>query len=386
MAENTLSHPRAASGQTLRRGWTTGACAAAAAKAAYLAILSNKIPDAIRISLPAKSQEVDFALAECAIITPHQAARATVIKDAGDDPDITHGVRIEAIITCQTRETTHARLFHPDSSHAADNGAALGGVKFIAGAGVGTVTRPGLALAVGEPAINPVPRRMIEFELSALAAAWDDANFPNLSVEIGIAGGAQLAEKTLNPRLGIMGGLSILGTTGIVIPYSCSAWIHSIQRGIDVARASGITHIAGATGRESERKIQQHYNLPDMAIIDMGDFVGGMLSYLRRHPVARVTIAGKFGKLVKLAQGHFDLHSGRSRVDLDLLRGELADIGVDVAPLAAAQSAAELLALAGDRNNPSSDAAKIAEFVSEKARMVAQNRVGLESKIELVMF
>ena len=386
MAENTLSPTRAENGPNLRHGWTTGACATAAAKAAYLAILSNKIPDAIRISLPAKPQEVEFALADCAIINPHRAARATVIKDAGDDPDITHGVRIEAIITCQIPETTQANLSQPDSDRAANKAVSFGGVKFIAGAGVGTVTRPGLALAVGEPAINPVPRRMIESELSALAAAWDDENFPNLTVEIAIAGGAELAEKTLNPRLGIMGGLSILGTTGIVIPYSCSAWIHSIQRGIDVARASGITHIAGATGRESEQKIQQRYNLPDVAIIDMGDFVGGMLSYLRRHPVPRVTIAGKFGKLVKLAQGHFDLHSGRSRVDLDLLRRELAEIGVAIAPLAAAQSAAELLALAGDRNIPSSDAAKIAEFISEKARIVAQNRVGSESKIELVMF
>jgi cobalt-precorrin-5B (C1)-methyltransferase len=133
--------------------------------------------------------------------------------------------------------------------------------------------------------------------------------------------GEQLAAKTLNARLGIVGGLSILGTTGIVVPYSCAAWIHSIQSGIDVARAAGLTHIAGSTGRSSETAVQEFHHLPEFALIDMGDFVGGMLKYLRRHPIPRVTIAGGVAKMTKLAQGLLDLHSKRGSVDLPTLAG-----------------------------------------------------------------
>jgi cobalt-precorrin-5B (C1)-methyltransferase len=141
----------------------------------------------------------------------------------------------------------------------------------------------------------------------------------DVEVEISIPGGEALAQQTLNPRLGIVGGLSILGTTGIVIPFSCAAWIDSIRRGIDVARAAGVAHIAGATGRTSESAIQRHYALPDIALIEMGDFVGGLLKYLRTHPVARVTIAGGVGKMTKLAQGRLDLHARRGAVDFAAL-------------------------------------------------------------------
>ena len=141
----------------------------------------------------------------------------------------------------------------------------------------------------------------------------------DVDVEIAIPGGELLAEKTWNPRLGIVGGLSILGTTGIVHPFSCAAWIASIHRGVDVARAMGLQHVAGCTGSTSEDAVRAHYGLPLEAMLDMGDFAGGLLKYLREHPVPRVTIAGGFGKMMKLAQGALDLHSGRSQVDLDLL-------------------------------------------------------------------
>jgi cobalt-precorrin-5B (C1)-methyltransferase len=196
-------------------------------------------------------------------------------------------------------------------------GAPGAGVTFRAGEGVGTVTRPGLPIPPGEPAINPVPRRMIHDAIVEVAEA---AGCPaDADVEIAIPGGATLAAKTLNGRLGIVGGLSILGTTGIVVPYSCSAWIHSIHRGIDVARAEGLGHIAGATGAASEAAVQKLHGLPETALIDMGDFVGGMLKYVRAHPVARVTIAGGVAKMTKLAQGMLDLHSKRGAVDLALL-------------------------------------------------------------------
>ena len=177
------------------------------------------------------------------------------------------------------------------------------------------MTRPGLPVPPGEPAINPVPRQMMRDAIAEVAAAHGDAG--DVEIEIAIPGGEALAAKTLNGRLGIVGGLSILGTTGIVVPYSCSAWIHSIHRGIDVARAAGLAHIAGATGSTSEAAVQKLHGLPEIALIDMGDFVGGMLKYLRTHPVPRVTIAGGVGKMTKLAQGLLDLHSqarrGRSR-------------------------------------------------------------------------
>ena len=274
----------------LRRGWTTGTCAAAAAKAAYAALVTGEFLDPVEITLP-RGERPAFALA-----TQRQdedAATAGIIKDAGDDPDVTHGALILATVR---------------------PGAPGAGVSFRAGEGVGTVTRPGLVLPPGEPAINPVPRQMIRAAIADVAAANRAPG--DVDVEIAIPGGEALAARTVNARLGIIGGLSILGTTGIVVPYSCAAWIHSIHRGIDVARAGGFDHVAGSTGATSEQAVRSLYGLPDVALIDMGDFVGGMLKYLRSHPIPRVTIAGGVAKMTKLAQGMLDLHSKRGAVDL----------------------------------------------------------------------
>ena len=266
----------------LKRGWTTGACATAAVKAAFWALRVGTFPDPVSITLP-KGEEPAFPLALAEI--GDGWARVGIIKDAGDDPDVTHGAMIIARV-------------------------ALGGegVRFKAGEGVGTVTKAGLPIAVGEPAINPVPRSMMMAEIAALGGG-------DVEIEISIPGGEEIAQKTWNGRLGIVGGLSILGTTGVVHPFSCAAWIASIHRGIDVARAAGLTHVAGCTGSTSEDAVRAHFGLPLEAMLDMGDFAGGVLKYLRSHPVPRVTIGGGFGKMVKLAQGHMDLHSGRSQVD-----------------------------------------------------------------------
>ncbi len=280
-------------GKALRRGWTTGTCAAAAAKAAYAALVTGEFPDPVEASLP-RGERPAFALATQR--AEAGAATAGIVKDAGDDPDVTHGALVLATVR---------------------PGAAGAGVTFRAGEGVGTVTRPGLVLSPGEPAINPVPRRMIRAAIEEVAAA--NGRNADVEVEIAIPGGEALAARTVNARLGIIGGLSILGTTGIVVPYSCSAWIHSIHRGIDVARAGGFDHVAGSTGATSEQAVRALYGLPDVALIDMGDFVGGMLKYLRSHPIARVTIAGGVAKMTKLAQGMLDLHSKRGAVDLPAL-------------------------------------------------------------------
>jgi cobalt-precorrin-5B (C1)-methyltransferase len=341
----------------LRRGWTTGACAAAAARAAFTALVAGRFPDPVSIRLP-RGGAASFPLALAEI--EKGCTRAGVVKDAGDDPDVTHG----ALVVAET------------------NWAAPGsGIGFAAGEGVGTVTRPGLQLAVGEPAINPAPRTMIRDALLEVAAEHGAAA-PDVTIRLSIPGGERLAKKTMNARLGILGGLSILGTTGIVVPYSCASWIHSIHRGIDVARAAGLTHIAASTGATSERAVQELYGLPDHALIDMGDYVGGTLKYLRTHPVERLTIGGGFAKLAKLARGHLDLHSARSQVDVPELAEMLAALGADpgVAENArAAVGAAEILALAGDKREP------IAAAVAARAREVALATLCGNTAIEIAV-
>jgi len=306
---------------SLRRGWTTGACATAAAKAAYAALLCGHFPDPVSITLP-RGGSAAFALAENRL--SGDTALASIIKDAGDDPDVTHGALVQAAV----------RLL----PHGA-------GIQFRAGIGVGTITRPGLPLPPGEPAINPVPREMIRTALRELNPE------PDALVTLSIPDGEALAAKTLNGRLGIVGGLSILGTTGIVIPFSCAAWIDSIRRGIDVARATGHTHIAGSTGRTSEEAVQKLHALDEVALIEMGDFVGGMLKYVRVHPVPHVTIAGGIGKITKLAQGRLDLHSRRGAVDRAALAALAMEAGTS-APQAerieGANTAAEAFALAAE--------------------------------------
>lgn len=277
----------------LRRGWTTGACATAATKAALTALFGGDFPDPVTITLP-RGETPAFALAHERLGSDF--AEAGIVKDAGDDPDVTHGATVVSTV----------RLLTPGS-----------GIRFVAGDGVGTVTKAGLPIGVGEPAINPVPRQMMTAEIEALCAAQGRAC--DIEVTISIPGGAEIAKSTWNPRLGILGGLSVLGTTGIVHPFSCAAWIHSIHRGIDVARAEGLSHVLGATGSTSEQAAQSFHSLPDGALLDMGDFAGGLLKYLRVHPVPRLTIAGGFAKLAKLAQGALDLHSARSQVDLHFL-------------------------------------------------------------------
>jgi cobalt-precorrin-5B (C1)-methyltransferase len=338
---------------SLRRGWTTGACAAAATKAAYAALLTRRFPDPVEVALP-KGERPRFPLAR-AELRP-DVAIAGIVKDAGDDPDVTHG----ALILAEVRPRA------PGS-----------GVSFRAGEGVGTVTKPGLPLAVGEAAINPAPRRMMTEVVQTLAAAHGVAG--DVEITIAVPGGIEMARQTWNPRLGIVGGISILGTTGIVHPYSCSAWIASIHRGIDVARANGLEHVAACTGSISEAGIRRLYELPDYAIIDMGDFAGGMLKYMRRHPVKRVTIAGGFAKIAKLAAGHGDLHSGRSQVDNRLLADALAALDAPEAQVAAARqanTATEILAAAREAGLPLAD--RIAERAQAVAQALAENRVAIE--------
>lgn len=341
----------------LRRGWTTGACATAATAAAYQALLSGAFPDPVTIELPG-GKRPSFALE----VRRREGERATagVVKDAGDDPDVTHGALILATVA----------LTAPGS-----------GVTFAAGPGVGTVTLPGLPLAVGEPAINPAPRRMIAANVAAVAAGHGGTG--DVAVEISVPGGEELAAKTWNPRLGIRGGISILGTTGVVVPYSCSAWIASIRQGVDVARATGQEHVIAATGDTSARAAQERYGLPDNAVLDMGDFAGATLEYLARHPVALVTVAGGFAKLSKLAAGALDLHSGRSQVDFERLgaRAEAAGGSRDlVSAIRGAHTGLQALQLAQAAGVP------LADRVAADARAVALGVLaGAATEVEVLV-
>ena len=329
----------------------------AAAAAAYRALVVGAFTDPVTIALP-KGEKPSFALSRHTLVGDE--ATAGVIKDAGDDPDVTHGAEIIATVA---------------------RAAPGSGIRFAAGPGVGTVTRPGLPVAVGEPAINPGPRGMIEGAIRGLAEELDAAG--DVVVTISVPNGEVLAAKTSNARLGIIGGISILGTTGVVVPYSCSSWIASIHSGIDVARAAGITHIAGATGRTSEDAVRRLHDLPEVALIDMGDFVGGMLKHLRKRPVPRLTIAGGFGKLVKFGQGALDLHSDRSRVDLAALRADLLSLGAT--PELLATTDAEVTAAPVEALARAAGLA-LADLTARRAREVALATLAGGIDVEVAIF
>lgn len=333
--------------QPLRRGWTTGACATAATAAAYQALLTGEFPDPVAIELSGGRRPA-FPLAVREL--GPGSATAGVVKDAGDDPDVTHGALVLVTV----------RAGPPGS-----------GVSFRAGPGVGTVTLPGLPVPVGEPAINPAPRRMMREAVARVAEARGDGG--DAIVEISVPGGEELASRTWNGRLGIVGGLSILGTTGVVIPYSCSAWIASIRQGVDVARATGTEHVVAATGATSERAARERYGLPESAVLDMGDFAGATLEYLARHPLPRLTVAGGFAKLSKLAAGHLDIHSARSQVDLERLAKSAVGAGGDerlAAAVRGANTALHALELARQAGVP------LADRVADDARAVVLGVTG----------
>lgn len=336
----------------LRKGLTTGACATACAVAAAQCLLSGERLSRVAIRLP-KGQTVSLDV-DCGPVRDEKV-RCTTIKDAGDDPDVTHGATIGVIL---------AR---------ADEG-----IHFVAGEGVGMVTRAGLPVAVGEPAINPVPRQMISQHLQEIAGECHYA--AGFRVEISVEHGAALASKTMNPRLGIVGGLSILGTTGIVRPFSCGAWIASIHQGIDVAHANGLQHIAASTGNSSEAAIRDHYGLPDMALIEMGDYVGAVLKHLRKVPVPKLSICGGVGKISKLAGGHMDLHSRKASIDFQHLGQTASDLGAPPPLVAAVRNSNTSLEAVAHCRQAGID---LPAALCSQALQQAARRVGGATRVEI---
>ncbi len=340
----------------LRYGYTTGACATATSLAAATLLLTDKNAPETFITLP-RGQPVKFTIDDCHRLS-QDSATASTIKDAGDDPDVTHGAVIRA--TVQLSNTA--------------------GIQFFAGPGIGTVTKAGLALAIGEPAINPVPRQMIDQHLQQLAQK--NHYLKGFKVTIAIDHGQQLAQKTMNARLGIIGGLSILGTTGIVRPFSCSAYIASIHQSIDVAMANGANHLIGCTGNSSEQTIKQHHQLADFCYIEMGDFVGAVLKYLRKQPIPRLTLAGGFGKFCKLAAGHVSLHSHHSSIDFEFLRVQSAALNASPhlqAQILQANTSQHVLTLAQQENLP------LGDHLAKLAKQHLTSKLHADTKLKIYL-
>lgn len=291
-----------------RTGYTTGTNAAAAAKAATLALLTGKWPEQVVVTLP---------IGETTTMTPVEQqmgegwAFCCMVKDAGDDPDVTHG----ALICARVRLTDTP------------------GIMLKGGKGVGVVTRPGLGLPVGEPAINPVPRRQIrENVLDAVRQAHPEGEAflrqRGLEITISVPRGEELAQKTLNPRLGIVGGISILGTTGKVYPYSTAAWRASVIQAVEVAARNGFDHLVLTTGGRSEQFAMRLFpELPEMAFVQMSVFTGDALKTCVRENVRRVTVVGMVGKLIKTAQGHLTTHVAGNQVDFSFLADLCRQVG-----------------------------------------------------------
>ncbi|MBI3768375.1 MAG: cobalt-precorrin-5B (C(1))-methyltransferase [Deltaproteobacteria bacterium] len=284
----------------LRTGFTTGACAAAAAKAATRTLVTEMEVHEIETTLPNRTR-VTFAVHRCERRGRH--ALASVIKDAGDDPDCTHGAELVAEVELKTDP----------------------GVEIHGGAGVATVTKPGLGLSVGEPAVNPVPRRniteMVEEEL-------DGSEYRGAVVTISVPGGEEMAKQTINARLGLVGGISILGTSGIVKPYSTAAFKASVVQAIDVARERGHEEVVLTTGGKSEAYAMRiRPDVAEEAFIQMGDFVGVALKHCVRRGVPRATIVGMIGKLSKMADAKMQTHAAGSEVNMALLADLAAELG-----------------------------------------------------------
>jgi cobalt-precorrin-5B (C1)-methyltransferase len=299
--EPDLSPDVAARTSGLRTGWTTGTCASAAAKAAALSLLNGTTPATVTVGLPGGERAtfgVESAGAGC----------CAVVKDAGDDPDCTNGARMTATVQWSAGEES----------------------ELVAGSGVGTITRPGLGLPVGAPAINPVPRRMI---LAALAEVTDRP----VRVTFSVPDGEAMAAKTSNARLGIVGGISILGTTGIVRPFSTAAYRASVVQQVDVAAAQGQRTMVLATGSRSEQAAFRLFpDLPDVCVVEVGDFTGICLRHMAGAAMNSAVFVGMAGKIAKLAAGVMMTHFHRSKVDNQLLAQVAVDSGAPDGVVAAA--------------------------------------------------
>lgn len=344
----------------LRSGFSTGACAAAAAKAATVVLLGGREIERVEIPFPT-GDRYGFELHSC--VRQYSQVRVSVIKDAGDDPDVTNGAEIIAIVRKQ------------------EPGASEELVIIEGGPGVGKVTKPGLPISVGEPAINPVPRKMIRAAVTEAMEEAGDHHIP-LVVTICVTDGELLAEKTLNHRLGIIGGLSILGTTGIVRPVSAKAWTDTIDASMNVARAAGLSEVIISTGRTSEAAVQKMLNLPEEAQVMMGDYLAYALKGAKRHGFGKIHLAGMWAKVLKCALGIPQTHVRHGALEVQHAADLLQELGLEretADVMATANTAREIFMRLkeSDRND-------LVRAVCVRARDYAVKRSGLAVEVYLV--
>ncbi|HYJ03341.1 MAG TPA: cobalt-precorrin-5B (C(1))-methyltransferase [Nitrososphaeraceae archaeon] len=289
----------------LRTGYSTGTSASAATKAALLSLIFSQTHNTVEVILP-KGKIAKLKIAWIKYSQNNQSVTSSVIKDGGDDPDVTHGAEI-----CSTVTFTNEK----------------GQIEIDGGLGVGRVTRPGLGLEIGQAAINPVPKQMIEQVVLDIAKSI--LGDKGIKVIVSVPKGIELAKKTDNPRLGIVGGISILGTTGIVFPYSTASFAASIRQGLDVAISLGTTVVVLTTGGRSEDYIKNIYkSLPEYAFVQMGDFSGYTIKQCSNRNLKKIIIAGFIGKLTKMAMGIKQTHVRGSHISMDYL-ANLASICVN---------------------------------------------------------
>ena len=291
----------------LRTGYTTGSCAAAAARAATRALLTGETVKESTIHLPV-GRDVTFQVFRCEPSEDGSQVTCSVIKDGGDDPDVTHGAEICATVWMDA---------NPDSS----------GARIVGGPGVGTVTRPGTGIEVGEPAVTRVPRRMIIESVRQAAEEYSADPDAGFVVQLSVPGGEEIAKKTTNARLGVLNGISILGSTGVVQPFSTAAWRASVHLAIDVAATNDLPYLVLSTGTRSEEYARNHLDLPDMAYIEAGIFSGPAMKRCVMRKVNRAAHVGMVGKLSKMAMGYFVTHVAGNQVDTEFLADLAARCG-----------------------------------------------------------
>jgi cobalt-precorrin-5B (C1)-methyltransferase len=290
-----------------RTGFTTGVCSAAAARAATCGLLSGEVPSSVVCRLP-NGNEASFAVLDGRVEGAglERVAHAVIVKDAGDDPDATHGAHLTADVRWLPQRA--------------------GEIALQGGAGVGIVTREGLGLAVDGPAINPVPQRNIRDNVRAVAG--DHLAVDGLEVTISVPGGEAMAKKTLNARLGILNGISILGTTGIVRPYSTAAFRASVVQAVDVAAKQGQTSVVFTTGGRSEKfAMRQLPTLDEACFVQMGDFVKAAFATAIKRRIREVYVGAMVGKLTKMCQGLAVTHAWRAEIDRDILADAARSVG-----------------------------------------------------------
>ena len=303
--------------RALRTGWTTGTCASAAAKAAALLLVDGVAPAWVEVALPS-GRRVTFRVEDASTVDGG-AARAVVVKDAGDDPDVTHGAHLTATVSFVDGHD----------------------VELAGGDGVGTVTKPGLGLDVGGPAINPVPRAMIT------QAVREVVGERGVRVVVSVPDGERMARKTTNRRLGVLGGISILGTTGIVRPFSTASWRASVVQAVQVAAGQGEQTVVLCTGGRTEAGARLLLpELPEVCFIEVGDFTGAALRRAVERGITHVVFVGMVGKLSKLAAGVLMTHYTRSAVDTTLL----ADLTASAGATADVAAADEVVAAVAEAN------------------------------------